>query len=238
MEREPCIPRKYGPEYFARLIHTEDVEDIDRYLLAMTRIGLISFTADFRIIVRGVRKNHPRLQWKFPEPQTHMNPWVTHGPDYTWKPLEIDSPPVAEPYPPCSLPLEGPKETETETETETEKKARIVSLDKKQKLDRLFERWNILAKRAGLRIARTLGKGKRRAAASARLDEKEWSDNYLSAMYCIKKSDFCKGTLPNKPWKANLDWFLRPDTVTKILEGQYDNPPTLKGAHTSDDLPF
>lgn len=37
----------------------------------------------------------------------------------------------------------------------------------------------------------------------------------------IRNSPFLTGQ-NDRGWKANFDWFLRPDTVTKILEGQYD----------------
>ena len=38
----------------------------------------------------------------------------------------------------------------------------------------------------------------------------------------IAKSSFCLGE-NNRNWRANLDWFLNPDTVTRIIEGQYDD---------------
>ena len=35
-------------------------------------------------------------------------------------------------------------------------------------------------------------------------------------------SEFLRGN-NDRNWKINLDFFLRPDSVTKILEGNYDN---------------
>lgn len=55
-----------------------------------------------------------------------------------------------------------------------------------------------------------------------RLKDSFWKENWKAA---FKKAS----TLPalsganNGNWKAEIDWFLRPDTVVKILEGKYDN---------------
>ena len=37
-------------------------------------------------------------------------------------------------------------------------------------------------------------------------------------------SPFCLGA-GSRGWKADIDWFLRPDTVTRIMEGKYDPKP-------------
>lgn len=84
--------------------------------------------------------------------------------------------------------------------------------------------------------------GPRRKAANARWkehpDEKFWAD----AIARVNASDFCLGRVESKdrgrPWKANFDWFVRPDTIAKILEGQYDNRPGPGGSSPSTKLSF
>jgi len=84
--------------------------------------------------------------------------------------------------------------------------------------------------------------GPRRKAANARWkehpDEKFWAD----AIARVNASDFCLGRVESKdrgrPWKANFDWFVRPDTIAKILEGQYDNRSGPGGSSPSTKLSF
>jgi hypothetical protein len=42
------------------------------------------------------------------------------------------------------------------------------------------------------------------------------------ALNRVAKSSFCRGQ-NERGWKADIDWFLKPDTLTKILEGKYDD---------------
>ncbi len=63
---------------------------------------------------------------------------------------------------------------------------------------------------------------KRRKTIPARYADKFWREHWQEALERVKASSFCRGD-GDKGWIANLDWFLRPDTVTRILEGQYDD---------------
>ena len=40
----------------------------------------------------------------------------------------------------------------------------------------------------------------------------------------------------DKGWRADLDWFLRPDSVTKILEGKYTRSKAQPEEEISDSL--
>lgn len=62
---------------------------------------------------------------------------------------------------------------------------------------------------------------KRRASLNARLREAYFRSNWQRGIERVALSDFCRGA---KKWRADIDWFLRPDTLVKILEGAYDNP--------------
>jgi hypothetical protein len=68
----------------------------------------------------------------------------------------------------------------------------------------------------------------RRRSLDSRLRDKFFSDNWRKAMGRIPASSFCMGR-NERGWRANFDWFIRPDTVAKIMEGKYDDQkPAMK----------
>jgi len=76
----------------------------------------------------------------------------------------------------------------------------------------------------------TLGKSarltaKRAKAIKVRLGEQWWRENWREALGKIPDSPFLMGD-NDTGWTANIDFFLKPDTVTKILEGKYDGKPS------------
>lgn len=62
---------------------------------------------------------------------------------------------------------------------------------------------------------------KRRNALKARWSDTHFREHWAEAIRRVAQSPFCMGQ-NDKSWLAHLDWFLRPDTVTKIMEGLYD----------------
>jgi hypothetical protein len=62
----------------------------------------------------------------------------------------------------------------------------------------------------------------RKRSLEVRLSEPEWSESWQAGLAKIAASEFCRGT-SDSGWKASFDWFIKPDTLTKILEGKYDN---------------
>ena len=62
---------------------------------------------------------------------------------------------------------------------------------------------------------------KRRAALRSRLREPFFVENWRTAIDKARNSPWCCGH--NKTgWVANIDWFLRPDTVVRLMEGNHD----------------
>ncbi len=59
---------------------------------------------------------------------------------------------------------------------------------------------------------------KRRKAINTRLKDFFFRDNYVAGMTNIAASDFHTGRMPGKNWRADLDWFLKPDSVVKAME--------------------
>jgi hypothetical protein len=56
-----------------------------------------------------------------------------------------------------------------------------------------------------------------------RLNDPFFTEHWQAGIARAAASAFCTGQ-GSSGWKANLDWFLRPDSLTKLLEGDYDGP--------------
>jgi hypothetical protein len=63
---------------------------------------------------------------------------------------------------------------------------------------------------------------KRLRTFRARAKDPSWAAAWREALSKAARTPFCLGR-NERGWKATVDWFLRPDTVTRILEGVYDN---------------
>ena len=73
---------------------------------------------------------------------------------------------------------------------------------------------------------------KRRTAIRARWRDPWWRENWQDAIRRTRESSFCAGE-NDRGWTANLDWMLRPDTATKVLEGEYDDREKTAGSSGS-----
>jgi hypothetical protein len=62
---------------------------------------------------------------------------------------------------------------------------------------------------------------KRQQTVRARMADEFWRANWREAMQRVAGSAFCTGT-NDRDWRANFDWFLRPETVARLIEGAYD----------------
>ena len=49
-----------------------------------------------------------------------------------------------------------------------------------------------------------------------------FAQNWEEAINLVGQSDFCRGN-NNQQWTATFDWFLRAETVIRIMEGVYKN---------------
>ncbi len=72
----------------------------------------------------------------------------------------------------------------------------------------------------------------RKRAWAARCREAGWSDALPAVLDRIAVSQFCNGQ-NDRGWRADVDWLLRPDTATKVLEGKYDSAPA-RGSDWAD----
>lgn len=142
--------------------------------------------------------------------------------------------------PPIDIAIEGSVEPSVERSTE-----RSPSRDRTSSLqtsgepptplaDELIAVWNSTA---GVRRVAKLTK-KRQRALKVRLGEPDWPWREALGKFPLK-------SFASEPdgWQPTIDWFIRPDTVTSILEGKYDwvksgNPPeeTKCAALTTEEM--
>lgn len=77
--------------------------------------------------------------------------------------------------------------------------------------------WNALVTGTGIGgIRGTIPKG-RLSQWNQRLKQPEWKENYEEAIKAMVKDDHCLGN-NERGWKANLEYFLRPNTLDKLLD--------------------
>jgi len=76
----------------------------------------------------------------------------------------------------------------------------------------------------------------RKAALGKRLKESFFVENWKTAILAMEHSPFLLGQ-NDRGWKADFDWFLKPGTVTKIMEGKYSTakPSTLTNSPEFDE---
>jgi len=94
---------------------------------------------------------------------------------------------------------------------------------KKKKLPPEVQKWNSHGELpAVLSVSRM-----RLVILQARRVEPFFSQHWEAAIERICKSDFCLGQ-NDRGWKADFDWFLKPDNVARVMEGKYDNRAATK----------
>jgi hypothetical protein len=99
--------------------------------------------------------------------------------------------------------------------------------------EKFIEKWNSTD---GVCQCRKLTTG-RRTAFRARSKDLDWIAHLDEALTKVSRSDFCRGE-NGRGWRADIDWFLRPDTLTKIIEGKYDNRNGKPAVHEQPALKF
>lgn len=76
--------------------------------------------------------------------------------------------------------------------------------------------WNKLSAAAGLPGILQLTKPRAKALAQ-RLRDPVWLENWEAALAQVPKADWRTGK-NDRQWRATFDWFVRPDTVAKLIE--------------------
>ena len=61
-------------------------------------------------------------------------------------------------------------------------------------------------------------------------------DDLLTALNKANTNSFLRGD--SGGWKANFDWLMNPDNITKVLEGNYDRGKTQNSTNKDYDTDF
>jgi len=88
----------------------------------------------------------------------------------------------------------------------------------------VVDTWNMMAKQAQIPTCHKLTPARKRAL-NARWADPHWRENWQEAIRIVPTRPFLLGQ-NDRGWKANFDWFVRPGTVVKLMEGAYSG-----GAH-------
>ena len=118
--------------------------------------------------------------------------------------------------------LGQPQSTQAEAEAEAEQERGAVA-PSPSALPGEVEQWN---SHPELPAVRTVSKARLAKLRACRKDP-FFATNWQAAIERIRQSRFCCGQ-NNRGWKADFDWFLEPDTVAKVMEGNYDNHAAAK----------
>ena len=116
------------------------------------------------------------------------------------------------------------EDTKEETEEEEREEGKKPSLPSKQsiQLQEIQDAWNDMATTCSVKRSATWGTGTtRRKAALARIKDGWWRENWRAAMAVVATDKFCNGD-NDRGWLANIEWFVRPETALKMIEGGYD----------------
>ena len=96
-----------------------------------------------------------------------------------------------------------------------------------KKSHRIFEHWNSIEGLPKIKAIST----ERRKHLAARIKDDFFFEHWEEAMGMIQKIPFLIGE-NDRGWKADIDWFLKPGTVAKILEGKYSTTTSKPAVNT------
>jgi hypothetical protein len=96
------------------------------------------------------------------------------------------------------------------------------------KLPAEAEYWNTFDKLQKVKAFTT----PRTKSLNTRRKEPFWNANWRAGIEKIAASSFATGG-GDKGWKATFDWLLKPDSLPKVIEGNYDDRPTSANGPTN-----
>jgi hypothetical protein len=94
--------------------------------------------------------------------------------------------------------------------------------------DEALRLWNVMARRKNLPIAQRLTEQRRRQLRQ-RLPDLDGITGWEAMLNKVEESSFLTGQVPGRdggsPFKADLDFVLKPQSLQRIVEGKYDDHP-------------
>lgn len=153
----------------------------------------------------------PTVQMEFNEPVYLLGYyWFRQDPEQDWKIIKIVSLRAKRPKGQYRGPLANPDEGE--------KIATHSMLDTSRDAGRFLENWNSL----GAPFSKCLVVSSERGSKiRRRFSESFFRDHWQAAVLKLQTCPFLRGE-NEKKWVATVDWFLRPGSVGKIIEGIYE----------------
>lgn len=241
-QKTSVLPERFDAAYWSTRLGVS-IERVEFMVRAMAAESLIAWSDDGRLVVIGTNTNHPKLTWREPEPENLVNPfkkragWLISGypeksPDTS--PISPDTKRYPEESPTVEKSIEEKRRVEKRIGEETRARARGGA--GAELVESILREWNLEAAKTDRRMeaARAITE-KRKTAVNARLAEKEFAENWQAAIAKVGQSRFCNG-VNERRWVASIDWFLKPETVVRIIEGRYDNrqPMSSPGIYTEE----
>ena len=144
----------------------------------------------------------------------------------------LDTEPSAHRSNPAESGILNPESGNPEAECSDKSEALPNQPDQAAPIDVFRESWNAMAAKRSLPQCREMT-GKRKSEFIARWKDPGWRADHVEALAKIQDSPFLLGK-NDRGWKANVEWFLRPDSVTKILEENYGGNRSLSIASPDD----
>jgi len=120
---------------------------------------------------------------------------------------------------PAPAPAPAPARARAQKEGERAKTADALDTQ----IAKLLELWNAVP---GIVKACRMGKERRKALATRLKEDADWWRLLPEALAKIPTQPFVLGQ-NDRGWTATLDWLLRPQTLNKVLEGQYASNPNV-----------
>lgn len=118
----------------------------------------------------------------------------------------------------CRANAEAEADAEAEEEREPSAPAAARPASSSEEVHHLFAEWNKLE---GFSRVTSIS-DKRKRMLAARLRDSFFSQNWMVALGKLQASSFCRGE-NDRGWVANIEWFLKPDSCVKLIEGNFDN---------------
>lgn len=129
--------------------------------------------------------------------------------------------PICPPMSP-SVRLDPDPDPDKDPDKDTNTDGSAVDVVEKTNHHELMEAWNQVANAKGYSPCPSMTKS-RCESHNARIRDKFWRENWQKALtrLAAKGSKFLEGD-NDRGWKANIEWFLKADTVPRIFEGRHD----------------
>lgn len=205
---------RFTNEDIAIQVHWEG--DPDELVGALIDTGWLDADQKHRLVVHDWHEHAPRYvhAWMKSKGLSFASYLSAEPPiePPTGTPIE---PPIGATVEGCIPNLTIPNQTKPKVE-EGESDKSDPPADQPSDADAVLNEWNRLMGQA------CRWTSKRQTAFRQRWKNPAWRDSWRQAIARAAASEFCRG-VNDRAWLADLEWFLKPDTVTKLIEGKYDD---------------